>query len=227
MHDIVEVIPDRITDAAVTALEQANQNVVDSESFSKNFDQISILNAARAGELFLKAIIAYEHPLLIFENLYNLEDRDNSDSGIKHIISKGRTYGFDKLPKLLWVVTGERIPDQKCYDRVKDVRNSIQHFCAPEGENLIKLTLEFIYKNIDPLIRKHLDKYAIEYIGNSKQEHKKFVPDLVSQLISNELLFSIPKNFKMENFDFEERLSKTKKSYQTELRKRMTSQRKT
>ena len=37
---------------------------------------MSIVNAAHAGELFLKAAIARVHPLLIFKDFFNLPDTD-------------------------------------------------------------------------------------------------------------------------------------------------------
>jgi hypothetical protein len=69
------------------------------------------VNAATAGELFLKAIISKEHPLLIFRDLFQLDDPTNDDLRLEHLIQKGRTYDFEQLPKLLWVSTGERLPD--------------------------------------------------------------------------------------------------------------------
>ena len=71
MHESLTSIPDRILDLGLISLKQA---VTRSALFHLNnaeADQISILNAAHAGELIIKAIIAHEHPLLLFKNLFD------------------------------------------------------------------------------------------------------------------------------------------------------------
>src|SRR5258705_393506 len=105
-----------------------------------HWTDMSILNAATAGELFLKAIVAKEHPLLIFRDLFQLDDPLNDDLKIEHIIQKGKTYNFEHLPKLLWVSTGERLPDLENFEKLRRARNAIQHFCSPPNvRNLRRL----------------------------------------------------------------------------------------
>ncbi|MER8599816.1 hypothetical protein [Mesorhizobium sp. M0955] len=100
-----------------------------------HWTDMSVLNAAMAGELFIKAIVAKEHPLLIFRDLFQLDDPVNQDLKIEHIIEKGKTYNFEHLAKLLWVATGERLPDLDSFEKLRKARNAIQHFCSP-GENV-------------------------------------------------------------------------------------------
>jgi hypothetical protein len=181
---------------------------------------MSILNAATAGELFLKAIIAKEHPLLIFRDLFQLDDPTSSDLKLEHMIQKGRTYDFEQLPKLLWVSTGERIPDPESFEKLRKARNSIQHFCSPTHVgDLRRLALDFLYKNIDPLINRHFGLCAVEYHEDTGVGYDY----VVGCVIRNELLFSIPDDFKVTEINLDEELSETSVKYQRELSKRFAA----
>jgi len=46
-----------------------------------HWEDMRILNAALAGELFIKVIVANEHPLLIFRDLFQLDDPSNQPVG--------------------------------------------------------------------------------------------------------------------------------------------------
>lgn len=163
MHESLKQIPKRILEVAIGALTQANHHAVYYDPGMDHWDHMSVLNASLAGELFLKAIIAKEHPLLIFRDLFHLDDPNSQEMNLERIIEHGRTYNFEHLPKLLWVATGERLPDLVNFEKLRRVRNSIQHFCVPDGVSLNRLALEFIYNNLDPLINKHFGLCAIEY----------------------------------------------------------------
>jgi hypothetical protein len=219
MHrDLVE-IPQRIANVAIGALTQANQHAVYYDPGMDHWEDMCILNAALAGELFLKAIIAKEHPLLIFRDLFHLDDPNNQDLTLEHVIERGRTYNFEHLPKLLWVSTGERVPDLDSFERLRKARNAIQHFCSPaETTDLRGLALEFLYKNIDPLIHKHFDLYAIEY----HEDHIGY-DYVVECLVRHELLFSIPKDFEVGEIDLDSAIAATSPSYQKELERRISA----
>jgi len=220
MHSDLKDIPKRILSAAIGALTQANQHAVYFDPGMDHWDYMAVLNAALAGELFLKAIIATEHPLLIFRDLFQLDDPSNQDLTIEHIIDKGRTYGFEHLPKLLWVSTGERLPDLESFERLRKARNTLQHFCAPEQTvDLSGVALEFLYKNIDPLIHRYFGLYAIEY-----HEDVSIGYDYVVRcLVGRELFFSIPEDFEVPEINLEEALSKTSHEYCSEFERRVSA----
>lgn len=171
---------------------------------------MGVLHAALAGELFLKAIIAKEHPLLIFRDLYHLDQPQNADISLSEIIENGRTYNFEHLPRLLWVATGERIADPASFEKLRKARNSIQHFCLPDSIDLRGLSLEFLYKNIDPLIKKHFDFHAIEY----HEDHAVSYDYVVRCLFGYGLQFSVPPDFAVSEIDLDEELSTTSTAYQ-------------
>jgi hypothetical protein len=220
MHKALKDIPERILNVAIGALIQANQHAVYYDPGMDHWTDMSILNAATAGELFLKAVIAKEHPLLIFRDLFQLDDPINTDLKLEHIIQKGRTYDFEQLPKLLWVSTGERLPDPDSFEKLRKARNAIQHFCSPtHAGDLRRLALVFLYKNIDPLINRHFGLCAVEYHEDMSVGYDY----VVGCVIRNELLFSVPDDFEVTEIDLDEALFGTSRKYQTELSKRFAA----
>jgi hypothetical protein len=218
MHGGLKDIPHRILNVAIGALTQANQHAVYHDPGMEHWEDMCIINSALAGELFIKAIVAKEHPLLIFRDLFQLDDLSNQDLTIEHIIEKGRTDNFEHLPKLLWVSTGERLPDIESFERLRKARNAIQHFCSPSGKiDLRGLALEFLYKNIDPLINKHFNLFAIEYHEDVSAGYDY----VVDCLVRHELLFSVPNDFALSEIDLNEVLAGTDSQYRNELQKRL------
>ncbi len=55
---------------------------------NEHWDFICVLNTAHAGELFLKASIAKEHPLLIFKDLFGFNDGQATEIDLENLIKK-------------------------------------------------------------------------------------------------------------------------------------------
>ncbi len=210
MNPVLEEIPGRILELAFGALSQANTHAVYLDPGKEYWDFMSVINTAHAGELFLKAIIAKEHPLLIFRDIFNLDDNQADAIELSGLIKRGKTHDFEKLPQVLWTVTGKRIPNFECFDRLRRARNSIQHFCAPEDEDFRALSLEFIYTIIDPLIFEHFGKFAIEYHEDPSVSYDY----VVSALLNSQLKFSIPNDFDVTEINISDEVSTAKKPYQ-------------
>jgi hypothetical protein len=164
---------------------------------SHHWPLMSVLNAAHAGELFIKAIIAQEHPLLIFKDLKELDTNESEDLSLSTLISRGKTHDFEKLPQILWATTGLRLADPDCFKSLRLARNAIQHFCPPEERDLSGLSLSFIYTVLDPLIRERFGLYAIEY----HEDHNIGYDYLVSALLRRQLRFSMPTDFDLTEID--------------------------
>lgn len=207
MHAALERIPERIVETALAALTQANTLAVFSDPGMEHRDHLCILSAALTGELFIKAVIAEEHPLLIFKDLFHLEPHITEPFVIDDIVLNSRTYNFEHLPKLLWVAANERV-DLDLFDRVKKARNAVQHFCTPVLP-LRRLSLEFLYLVIDPLIRRRFGIYCIEY----HEDHVGY-DHVVQCLLRNELPFSIPDNFTLTEIDAKEIIEECSKPFQ-------------
>jgi hypothetical protein len=209
MNEELRQIPGQILRLAIGALSQANTHAVYMDPGNEHWDVMSVLNAAHAGELFLKAIIAKEHPLLIFKDIFNLDDNQSEALDLRSLLQKGRTHDFEKLPQILWVTTGTRLPNQKCYERLRKARNAIQHFCAPENERFGDLSLEFIYTIIDPLIAEHFGIYAIEH----HEDHSVSYDYVVARLLRAELRFSVPNDFAVTEIDLADELIDANPTY--------------
>jgi hypothetical protein len=207
--DVLKEIPGRILALATGALTQANTHAVFADPGNEHWDFISITNAAHAGELFLKAIIAKEHPLLIFKDLFNLDDSRAETLDLVSLIKRGKTHDFEKLPQVLWVTTGQRLPNPDCFDRLRRVRNSIQHFCAPEDEDFRALSLEFIYTVIDPLIRENFELFAIEF----HEDHSVGYDYVVGAVVRHGLKFSVPDDFDVGEISISEELDHADEDY--------------
>ena len=106
MNDELRQIPGQILRLAIAALSQANTHAVYMDPGNEHWDVMSVLNTAHAGELFLKAVIAKEHPLLIFKDIFNLDDNQSDAFDLRSLLQKGRTHDFEKLPQVLWATTG-------------------------------------------------------------------------------------------------------------------------
>lgn len=101
MNEALKEIPQRILNLAIGALAQANTHAVYFAPGNEHWEHICVLNTAHAGELFLKAIIAREHPLLIFKDVFGLDDSTGSSLDIETLVRRGRTHDFERLPDVL------------------------------------------------------------------------------------------------------------------------------
>lgn len=209
MNPDISDIPDRILRLAIGALAQANTHAVYSGCGREYLEYICVLNSAHAGELFLKAIIASEHPLLIFKDIFILDDNKSGEMNIKSLIERGKTHDFERLPQILWAVSGRRIPNPECFKRIRLARNAIQHFCVPEQQNFSKLSLEFIYTVIDPLISEFFGLNAIEYHEDDAIGYDY----IVSALLQFELKFTVPKDFSVSEINISDELKGASAGY--------------
>lgn len=214
----LQQIPDRILELAIAALSQANTHAVYMDRGNEHWPLMSILNTAHAGELFLKAMIAKTHPLLVFKNV-NLGAIPTDVAQIEALLSNGFTHTFEKLPQILLETTGISLPNQSLFERVRKVRNSIQHFCPPDdNEDLSQLALEFIYLIIDPLIHAQFGLYAIEY----HEDHSVSYDYVVSSLLQRQIRFSVPGDFAVTEVELDEEIDAASKSYKAWFRAELT-----
>ncbi|MBY5339605.1 hypothetical protein E0H35_21725 [Rhizobium leguminosarum bv. viciae] len=214
MNEQLREIPDRILGLAIAALTQANTHAVFMDPGNEHWPLMSVLNAAHAGELFLKAIIAREHPLLLFKDVVSLDDNRSDELDIQSLLTRGRTHEFERLPQVLWATTGTRIPDLECYERLRRARNAIQHFCPPDDSDLSQLSLEFIYTIIDPLIVRHFGLYAIEH----HEDHSVSYDYVVACLLRREIRFSVPDDFAVTEIEAAEEIADATVAYRLWLR---------
>jgi hypothetical protein len=122
---------------------------------------ISVTLAAHAGEILVKARIAEQHPLLIFETLPRSSETPEL-LGIEQLLVGGKTVPYSQLPELLWASTGYRMPDPASFLEFGRLRNTIAHFAVPDGD-LSNETLLYTFRVIDPLIGNFWDDTLVPY----------------------------------------------------------------
>ena len=112
---------------------------------------IGAMTCANAAEIIIKARIAEEHPLLIFNKLPKPTAKDGGLLGIDSLFYEGRTLMYGELPDALWATTGYRIKNLKQFKDFGKIRNNITHLGVP-GLNLSKETLRFAFQVMNPMI---------------------------------------------------------------------------
>ena len=159
--------------------------------------ELSVLQAAHAAEILIKARIAQEHPLLIFEQLPKPDNLTQALLSIDQLMENGRTYQYADLPARLWATTGIRIPNLQKFQSFGRLRNTIQHFASPNIDCSLE-AVNFIYEVIDPLINQCWGLFAVDYIDD-EYDQGHFVEDLISRgvrfLISGDVVREIENNW--------------------------------
>lgn len=157
------------------------------------WSQLGVLQAAHACEIFLKARLAQEHPLLIFDSLpKSTADCVNKTTGLldfESLLEKGQTITYSELPEKVWAATGVKINNLKLYNDFGKLRNSIQHFAAPNRDVSLQ-TSQFIYDVIDPFINSEWGMCAMNYCDDT-EGYEYLIPVLAQRgvefIISQEI----------------------------------------
>lgn len=157
------------------------------------WSQLGVLQAAHACEIFLKARLAQEHPLLIFDSLpKSTADCVNKTTGLldfESLLEKGQTITYSELPEKVWAATGVKINNLKLYNDFGKLRNSIQHFAAPNRDVSLQ-TSQFIYDVIDPFINSEWGMSAMNYCDDT-EGYEYLIPVLAKRgvefIISREI----------------------------------------
>lgn len=217
-HRIYGEIAKRLLENGLGALAQANMHAAFSDPGNEHWASMSILNSAQAGELIIKAAIARVHPLLIFQNVFDFEIDSASEVSLEILIKKGKSHDFSKLPTILWSVCGARIEDMETFRKMKDVRNSLQHFLGPEGVEFGELSLRFIYQVIDPLLHAEFGRYAIDF----HEDHSVGYDHLVGSIVRQGLKFSLPPDFCLGEIDLEDETQNCSDDYKSWLFSELT-----
>lgn len=171
MDNEIKGVAEHILDLGCGALAHALRHAMYAPMLNSRWPDLSVLQAAHAAELFVKARIAEEHPLLIFEQLPKPSEQNPSLS-IKTLFEGGRTYQWAELPARLWATTGLRLRDEKAWSDFGKLRNTIQHFASP-NRNLQRAALEFVFGVVDPFINECWNLYAIDF--NEDFDHYEHV----------------------------------------------------
>lgn len=162
MNPALKGIWEHILDLGLGALAHANRHTAYMGD-NASWHELAVIQAAHAAELFIKARIAQEHPLLIFEHLPRSAQAVGVHLDIEDLFSQGRTFQWSDLPDRLWAATGIVLPNKERFDSFGKLRNGIQHFGPPPGRDVSDETLHFVFEVIDPFINQCWELFAIDY----------------------------------------------------------------
>ncbi|HAH1076248.1 TPA: hypothetical protein HHG56_004799, partial [Escherichia coli] len=88
---------------------------------------------------------------------------------------------YSELPEKVWAATGKKINNLKLYNDFGKLRNSIQHFAAP-NKDVSMLTSQFIYEVIDPFINAEWGMCAMDFCDDY-EEYEYLIPVLANRNI--------------------------------------------
>lgn len=203
-------------DLGLGALAHANRHAAYAAMENPRWPELSVLQAAHAAELLIKARIAEEHPLLIFEHLPRSTQALGAHLDLEDLFKQGRTIQWSDLPERLWAATGLSIPNKMRFDSFGRLRNGIQHFAPPPGVDAGEETLRFVFEVVDPFINACWELFAVDY-DEDYEPYVYFVHALASREIT--FLVSPEAAAEFENWDVD--WSKVSPTYKTEMQARV------
>lgn len=189
MDNKLKDVPDHMLRLGLSALAHANWHAHYMSFENDMWSELSVLQAAHAAEILIKARIAQEHPLLIFEQLPHSSQSNNEFLTYEQLIDKEKTIQYFDLPERLWASTGIKINNLDLYQAFGKLRNSIQHFANPLKKDCSKESSDFIYEIIDPFIHKCWGLYAIDF----NEDTEPYIY-LVETLLARKTEFLVSKN---------------------------------
>ena len=170
----------------IAALSHANNHANYLSYENDMWAELSVLQAAHAAEILIKARIAQEHPLLIFEKIPRSTQVEGDFLDFEDLAKKAKTIQFSELPERLWAATGIKLKNIHTYKSFGYLRNSIQHFASPLNIDCSDETVRFIYEVIDPFIYDCWGVCAID----CNEDYDPYIY-LIEPLISREVLFLV------------------------------------
>lgn len=203
-------------DLGLGALSHANRHAAYFSMENPRWPELSILQAAHAAELLIKARIAQEHPLLIFDQLPAPTKAAGPRLDILDLYAHGRTVQWQDLPSRLWAATGMSVPNERRFVKFGFLRNTVQHFAAPPKLDIAEETLLFVFNVIDPFIHNSWGLFAIDY----DEDYEPYVY-FVETLIHREILFLVSKEAAASSKDWDPDWSGVSKHYRKELERRV------
>jgi hypothetical protein len=208
-------VPEHMLALGLGALAHANWHSNYMSFENDKWPELSVLQAAHAAEILLKARIAEEHPLLIFEQLPRSTQVTDSFLELKHLFERAKTIQYSELPERLWATTGMKLENLEKYQSFGRLRNSIQHFAPPSETDFSRETVDFIFEVIDPFIHGCWNLYAIDY----NEDSEPYIY-LIESLIRKGVKFLVSPNSveDLKHVDFE--WPKDNLAYEREMKRR-------
>jgi hypothetical protein len=218
LNSELERVSEHMLELGLGALAHANWHANFVSNHNNSWPELSVLQAAHAAEILIKARIAQEHPLLILEKFPSSQGQTNNFLKLQHLFENSTTIQYQGLPERLWATTGIKLEKLEKYRVFGKLRNSIQHFAPPQEVDFCEKTIDFIYDVIDPFINKCWGLYAIDYNEDALEERGW----LIESLISREVIFLVSPNALDCYEDMNFQWSNNNLGYEQQMRLRFT-----
>lgn len=194
MNPALKGIWQHMRDLGLGALAHANRHAAYAAVENPRWPELAALQATHAAELLIKARIAQEHPLLIFDQLPRSAQAPGALLNLDDLFERGRTVQWSELPDRLWAATGISLPERAQFESFGKFRNGLQHFGPASGHDAGDKTLRFVFSVVDPLINQCWELFAIDY-DEDDEPYVYFAPTLVAReipfLVSSEAAESL------------------------------------
>lgn len=198
------------------ALAHANRHAAYAAMDNARWPELSVLQAAHAAELLIKARIAQEHPLLIFDQLPRSTQAAGSFLDLEDLFKQGRTLQWSELPERLWAATGQSIPNKDKFEFFGKLRNGIQHFGPGPDGDVGGETLSFVFDVIDPFIHQCWGLFAVDY----DEDYEPYIY-FVQALASREIKFLVSPEAAAKFSDWDVDWAECAPQYKTEMHARV------
>jgi hypothetical protein len=163
MHPDTRAVAEHMREFGLTILGRAAYEVTFAEILAPFNHAMAVGHAAHGAEIAIKARIAEEHPLLLFNSLPKSANAEE-ELTIVELFEYGRTVQYQELPETLWAATGIRMDRVEQYQRFGKLRNTIIHFAVPNHDFACE-TFKFLFQVIEPLVRDFWDESILPYAG--------------------------------------------------------------
>jgi hypothetical protein len=190
MHEELSNIADCLKAHGLASLAYAQQHTLFYDNDNPYWLNFAVLQTAHAAETILKAIIAEQHPSLIFRDFSRLT-KDLEDKSISlELFKEGEILSYKQLPMKLWEATRYKLRAENLYRRFEKLKNTIPYNIHQEQQNLNQEILTFIYGVIDPLIQDFWGLYAVHYVDLVGDPDS--LENIVEHLLKLDVSFLIP-----------------------------------
>jgi hypothetical protein len=213
MNPALEGVWEHMRDLGLGALAHANRHAAYA---AMERPELSVLQAAHAAELLIKARIAQEHPLLIFDQLPRSTQAPGMHLDMDLLFRSGRTIQWVDLPERLWAATGLTIPNREQFDAFGRLRNGLQHFGPAPGIEPSRETLQFVFGVIDPFINECWGLYAVDY----DEDYEPYIY-FVHAITHREILFLVSPEAAQRFDDWDVDWSAVSPEYRAEMHARV------
>ncbi len=161
MHPDTRLVAEHMKQFGMAILGRAIFDATFNEMMKPFAHALAVVHAAHGAEVLMKARIAQEHPLLIFDALPRASTVQGELS-VAELLTIGRTLRYEDIPEKLWAATGFRLPNVKEFLEFGRLRNQIMHFAVPDRE-LSDHVLRFAFRVIEPVVREFWATSLVAY----------------------------------------------------------------